>query len=274
MGLGAEVSNEGALNAATVAVVNRTGASGIIISCEHASNFIPPEFENLGLGGEAQQSHIAWDLGSLAVAEEMSALLDAPLVAQCVSRLVYDCNRPLDATDTIIEKSEIYDIPGNRGIDAAGRNERKNKYYEPFRAGLDEIIKMRMVRDRGPVLITVHSFTPVFDGEKRNIDIGIVHDSDSRLADEIITIANSDNTLNVKRNEPYGPDDGVTFTLVEHAVSRGLLNVMIEIRNDLIADSSAQKLMAKKLSEYITGAIDSICKKTSPENFPCCSTGN
>ena len=204
----------------------------------------------------------------------MSALLDAPLVAQCVSRLVYDCNRPLDATDTIIEKSEIYDIPGNRGIDAAGRNERKNKYYEPFRAGLDEIIKMRMVRDRGPVLITVHSFTPVFDGEKRNIDIGIVHDSDSRLADEIITIANSDNTLNVKRNEPYGPDDGVTFTLVEHAVSRGLLNVMIEIRNDLIADSSAQKLMAKKLSEYITGAIDSICKKTSPENFPCCSTGN
>ena len=274
MGQGAKTSNDGALTAAIVAVTNRAGASGIIIACEHASNFIPPEFENLGIDDKTQQSHIAWDIGALAVAKEMSALLDAPLVAQCVSRLVYDCNRSFDARDTIIEKSEIYDVPGNKSISATERTERKNKYYEPFRNELAEIIKSRTATSKSVALITIHSFSPVFDGEKRNMDIGIIHDSDSRLADEIITIANSDKSFDIRRNEPYGPDDDVTFTLAEHAVSQGLLNVMIEIRNDLIADSDAQKSMAQKLANYITSAVNSICNKSISENFPCCASGN
>ncbi len=278
MGQGDKTSNKAALTAATVAVTNRAGASGMIIACEHASNFIPSEFENLGIDDKTQQSHIAWDIGALAVAKEISALLDAPLVAQCVSRLVYDCNRSPDARDTIrdtaIEKSEIYNIPGNKGISAAERTARKNKYYEPFREELANIIKSHTATAKSAALITIHSFTPIFGDEKRNMDIGIIHDSDSRLADEIITIANSDKSFDIRRNEPYGPDDNVTFTIVEHAVSQGLLNVMIEIRNDLIADSDAQKSMAQKLANYITGAVNSICNKSISENFPCCASGN
>ena len=41
-------------------------------------------------------------------------------------------------------------------------------------------------------------------------------------------------------NEPYSPADGVYYTLRRHASPSGLPAVMIEIRNDHIADEAAQ----------------------------------
>ena len=70
-----------------------------MIVCDHASNFIPQEYGTLGLDAAELKRHIAWDPGALPVAERMAAALDAVLVQSCVSRLVIDCNRPLDAPD-------------------------------------------------------------------------------------------------------------------------------------------------------------------------------
>ena len=59
----------------------------------------------------------------------------------------------------------------------------------------------------------------------------------------------------VKRNAPYGPGDGVTHTWATHAVPRGILNVMLEIRNDLIGDPAGRQVMAERLSSYLTEAL-------------------
>ena len=274
MALGKQVQAGDGAPSASVAVYNRLGAGGFVIVCEHATNHIPPQLNGLGLGPDVSKTHIAWDLGAMAVAEKLSVLLDGPLVVQNVSRLVYDCNRPPGAADVMAEKSEIYEIPGNVGLSPEQRDERRIKYFEPFKAELAEIIESRSSKGRDLVLITVHSFTPVYEEKKREFDIGIIHDSDSRLADEAIIIANSDAKYDVRRNEPYGPADGVTFTLIDQGISRGMLNMMIEIRNDLITDENGQNVMAETIAKYITGAIDSICKKPDMSNFPCCSTGN
>lgn len=274
MALGVQSSSGAVSVASPVSVINRNGAGAFVIACEHAANFIPPELNNLGIDELTRQSHVAWDLGALAVAKEISNLLDAPLVAQNVSRLVYDCNRPAGAIDAIAEKSEIYEIPGNKNLSSAQRDERRKKYYEPFRAELANIIETRIAASKEPTLITIHSFTPIYAGQIRTLDMGVIHDSDNRLADELINTANSHGVYDVRQNEPYGPKDDVTFTLVDQGISRGMLNVMIEIRNDLIADETSQKIIAGVLANYITAAIDSICKKTGMVNFPCCSTGN
>ena len=239
----------------TVEVTNPSGTGDFVLVCEHASNAIPAELDDLGLSDEAINSHIAWDPGALEVAREMSLMLDAPLVAQRISRLVYDCNRPPEAESAIPAKSETYEIPGNVGLSAAARQERIKRFYTPFRDALAACIDQRMEARRKPVLVTVHSFTPIYNGVKRDLDIGILHDADARFADALLGTGAADDDLVTRRNAPYGPRDGVTHTLLEHAIPRGLLNAMIEIRNDLIADPVSQRTVAEQLSRRATEAL-------------------
>ena len=238
-----------------VGVTNPSGAGPFLIVCEHASKFIPAEFGNLGLEGAALDSHIAWDPGALAVAETMAALLDAPLVAQRVSRLLYDCNRPPEAESAVPVVSEITRIPGNTGLSAADREARVARFHAPFRDTLAGCIDRRLQAGHSPAIVTVHSFTPIFKGVRRETGLGILHDTDARLADALLEATKTRTGLAIHRNRPYGPEDGVTHTLAEHGVARGLLNVMLEIRNDLIGDAASQAAMARWLSRCLTAAL-------------------
>ncbi len=125
-----------------VELANAAGKAGLLLVCEHASNHIPDGFSKLGLDDEALKSHVAWDPGALSVAKAMSAALDAPLVATTVSRLVYDCNRAIEAKSAIPEKSETYNIPGNAGLSEEDRLARSKRYYQPFRKALTDISQM------------------------------------------------------------------------------------------------------------------------------------
>lgn len=237
-----------------VSVENRQGASDIIIICEHASNFVPAAFNALGLSPDVLESHVAWDPGALAVARLISASLDATLVYQRLSRLIYDCNRPPGAAGAMPETSEIYDIPGNRDLSEAERYRRTSAIYIPFHNCISDLIEERERAGRKTVIVTIHSFTPVYHGQKRAVEIGILHDDDSRLADGMLSAAGRGPYLTL-RNEPYGPQDGVTHTLRLHAIPSGLPNVMIEVRNDLIADEKGQQAASGFLTQLLTHAI-------------------
>lgn len=238
-----------------VELVNASGVGDLVLVCEHATNHIPDAYAGLGLDEEALDSHIAWDPGAMAVARLLSASFDAPLIAPVVSRLIYDCNRPTKAASAVPVKSELYDIPGNIDLSDDDRYARAGQYYLPYRNALIGTIEAAMAAGRRPALVTIHSFTPIYKGEQRDLELGILHDSDARLADQILQIVGVEEDVTARRNDPYGPDDGVTYTLAEHAVPRRLLNVMIEIRNDLIADEEGQQAMAVRLAGWLKSAI-------------------
>lgn len=245
-----------------VGLHNRQGRASCIIVCEHASNAIPEEFGDLGLDEAARSSHIAWDPGAMAVAAGLADRIDAPLVHQRVSRLVYDCNRPPHDASAIPARSEVYRIPGNEGLSEAQKADRAERFYEPFRKALSQLIEAGS-NAASPAIVTVHTFTPVYFGEARSVEIGILHDEDSRLADAMLDGAKDDRYV-VRRNEPYGPRDGVTHTLREHALPRGLLNVMIEIRNDLVATRSTRETMAEWLAAKVSVALESTWSTPCP----------
>lgn len=236
---------------------NADGASSVVVVCEHASHYIPAPFDNLGLAQEELKSHAAWDPGALAVASRLAKKLDAPLIASGVSRLVYDCNRPPTAQDAMPTRSEVIDVPGNRDLSQADRDARTKAYYRPFQTALKQAVKA--VAD--PVIVTVHSFTPIYHGVARAVEIGILHDSDARLADAMLEIAQAHTDANVQRNAPYGPDHGVTHTLKEHAIKGGHLNVMLEVRNDLIVTSDEQAAMADMLAGWVADACTRVQAK-------------
>ena len=225
----------------------------VLLVCEHASSHIPEQFGGLGLPIELQQSHIAWDPGALGVARAMAAVLEAPLVRGCISRLVYDCNRPPEVESSIPAKSEIYEIPGNSNLSEADRTLRVASVYAPFRRLLGREIHRR----KGSVqsIVTVHSFTPIFHGRKRDVEVGILHGQDPGFARAMMASVPEDLNMVARLNEPYSAADGVAHTLDVHGVANGFLNVMIEIRNDLIQTKSQQEEIGAKLASWISDTL-------------------
>lgn len=235
-------------------IVERANAQGrIVLVCEHASNTIPERFENLGLSTDQQQAHIAWDPGALALARGLAEHLDAVLIHAGLSRLIYDLNRPPHAAGAMPARSEVYDIPGNAQISPAERLARTNAIYLPFHDRLRHEIARRLALGLDPVLVTIHSFTPVYFGQQRAVEFGVIHDADPRLAQAVVEAAPEN--LITRLNEPYSAADGVAHTLAVQATPMGIANVMLEVRNDLIADPAAQSAMAERLAPVLARAL-------------------
>ena len=243
------------LDISPATLLNGNGKFPALIVCEHASNHVPDEYDNLGLSQDELQSHIAWDIGAAEVALHLSTLLDAPYVRGEVSRLVYDCNRPPNAPDAMPEKSEVFVIPGNQNLSAHDKQTRLERVYEPFRHCIEQALAGFSEQ---PALITIHSFTPVYNGDVRAVELGILHDEDTTLADAVLAEASNSCEYVVQRNKPYGPEDGTMHSLKLHGNANHLPNVMIEIRNDLISTSEQCKAMAQTLLGIIQPALSSI----------------
>lgn len=231
-------------------LVNPEGTSPVAFICEHASRFIPATFEGLGLTMEACESHAAWDPGAFDVAQILAQELNAPLVVSGISRLVYDCNRPPEARDAMPAKSELFDVPGNLDLTQAQRDDRTQDYYVPFCAAVTALMATGI-----KALITVHSFTPIYHGKPRAVELGILHDTDLRLADAMLKHAPQETSLLTLRNEPYGPEHGVTHTLKVHGVENGIANVMLEIRNDLLATPEQRQEIAHMLIRILRKSL-------------------
>ena len=238
-----------------VIVVNAESNSPFVLVCEHAGRRIPKSLGTLGLAQAELTRHIAWDIGTEAVARRVADLLGAPLVLQRYSRLVYDCNRPPDSADAIPAVSELTPIPGNQKLDPESRLSRIEAIYRPFHASLAALLDLRAVQGISSILVTIHSFTPVYKGVRRALDVGILHDHDRRFADVLFSRLSEIQTLVVRRNEPYGPKDGVCHTLNLHASIRGLMHAMIEIRNDLITQETGAKEWSDRLAGVLRQAI-------------------
>jgi predicted N-formylglutamate amidohydrolase len=232
-------------------VVNGGGRSPFVLVCEHASNRLPKSLGTLGLPESELQRHIAWDIGAEQVARLLSRRIDAPLVLQRYSRLAYDCNRPPDSADAMPEISETTDIPGNRHLSPDDKLMRTREIYRPFHATIADLLDRRAAEGTRSVVVTIHSFTPVYKSQPRAVELGILHDRDRGLADKLIT---SFPTVDARLNEPYGPDDGVLHTLNLHAAPRALRHAMIEIRNDFLLDERGQVEWAERLSTALAHA--------------------
>ncbi|MEM7209163.1 MAG: N-formylglutamate amidohydrolase [Pseudomonadota bacterium] len=237
-----------------VSCINEGASAPLLLVCEHASPNIPKRYQSLGVDDEVLSSHVAFDIGAAELAKQLSARLDARLVVGEVSRLVYDCNRPPEAPDAVPEKCEVFEIPGNRNLNPRQLEDRHAQVYLPFesvvRQQLDELGQLA-------TFITIHSFTPIYYGKRRDLDFGFLCSTDERLSLRLLQIMRDRTEYRCAINEPYGPDDGVAHTLDVHANKRGLLNTMIEVNNDLLRSSDDQIAMADLLAPLINEAIRS-----------------
>ncbi len=239
--------------------INAEGRSPFVLACDHASNRIPEPYGDLGLSAIERLRHIAWDPGALAVARRLVDLLDAPLVQSTVSRLVIDCNRFHDAPDLIPTRSEDTEIPANLGINDAERARRIAAFHDPFHAAIEAVLGRREAEGRQTILVTLHSFTPVYKQVARPWPIGLIHGTDESFTRALFNALREDAPgLNVGWNEPYAALNGVTYTLEHHGDGRSLDATMIEIRNDEILEPAGVGLWAVRLARCLERAREAL----------------
>ncbi len=239
---------------APVRVLQPDGRSDFLLTADHAGRLIPRQLAALGLPQAELDRHIAWDIGIAGVTERLSTSLDGTAVFQTYSRLVIDCNRSPEMESSIPAISEATEIPGNRGISEAERLARRQEIFTPYHARIRALLDARLAAKRRTVLVTMHSFTPVFKGESRAMQIGVLYNRDKRLAHVLLDLLRAEGDIVIGDNAPYSVSDQTDYTVPVHAERRGLPHVEIEIRQDLIADAAGQASWAARFARLLPAA--------------------
>jgi predicted N-formylglutamate amidohydrolase len=227
---------------------NAGGRSPFLLTCDHYGRLIPRVLGDLGLPESELTRHIAWDIGIAGVTEALSQHLDAHLIVQRYSRLVIDCNRPPDVASSIPRISEATTISGNEGISRQAALTRRAQIFDPYHRRIDEIIDQRGSAGLPTVLVSLHSFTPVYAGITRPWHIGTLYHRDTHLPPLLLKLLRAEGDLVVGDNEPYAVSDETDYTIPVHGEARGLMNTGIEIRQDLIGDVTGEKAWAERLA--------------------------
>lgn len=232
-------------------IVNGSGKGTAVLVCDHASNRLPRRLGTLGLTAESLQDHIAWDPGAAQVARKLSAELDAPLILSGYSRLVIDCNRPLESPESIPRQSAGVPVPGNLALTAEDRAMRVAALFRPYHQAIGRVLDSRSPRPN--LLLSLHSFTPILDGRERPWPIAVSYGRDRCLADLFLPALARDGIFPIGDNEPYAVEDAFDFTLPTHGELRAIPHVMIEIRQDGLRTAAAAATWARRLAETYRG---------------------
>jgi predicted N-formylglutamate amidohydrolase len=230
--------------------------SPFVVICDHASRRLPGSLGSLGLTPEALATHVAWDIGALGVARALAAQLDAFVAWQRYSRLVIDCNRPLTAPDSIVTLSERTHVPGNVDVTSGDAAARAAEIFHPYHDRIRRHLDARRAAGRPTILVSVHSFTPVFLDTPRPWHCGVLFNRDTRLAEPLLRLLRAEPDLVVGSNEPYAATALSDFSLIHHGEARDIPCVELEIRQDLIADDNpaAQNAWAERLARLLPAA--------------------
>ncbi len=231
-------------------LINPEGSSPLFLVCDHASNFVPRALNGLGLDPARLSLHIAYDIGAAAVTRRLAAGLDAPAVLSHFSRLVIDPNRPLDDEASVPPVSDGIAVPGNQALPGGEREARIATFFQPYHQAVGAALHRRLHRGQLPIFVSVHSFTPMLEGERRPWEIGVLWDHGNRVAPPLIEALRR-RGLNVGDNEPYSGTIAFGFTTHHHAAPRGLPQVLLELRQDLVDTDAGAAAWAEILMEEL-----------------------
>lgn len=241
---------------APYAVEHDHGSSPFFFVCDHAGKALPSALGDLGVSEADRRRHIAWDIGIGALGHKLAAQLDAFLITQTYSRLVIDCNRQPGSAQSIVTVSERTQIPGNEGLSAQDAEQRAREIFYPYHDRIATELDARAAQDRPTVVVTLHSFTPVYLDNARPMHAGVLYmPRDARLGHALLTELRLEGDIMVGDNEPYAATDATDYALVMHGERRGLLHVELEVRQDLIADEAGQAAWAERLARVLPRAL-------------------
>lgn len=218
----------------------------IVVSCEHASERLPGGWRWPAGDARLVGTHWAYDLGAADLACSLAAALHAPAVLARFSRLLVDPNRPLDSDTLFRARAEGAPVELNtRALDDRERASRIAHLWEPFHRALDRTT----AASHAEVLFSVHTFTPVYEGVPRAVEIGVLFDEEETLARRIAAVL-AEGGWRVELNEPWSGKDGLIYSPARHAKAHGRRPVELEVRQDLAVDPAHRAKIVAALTRF------------------------
>ncbi len=238
-------------------IENGSSGSHIFVICDHASRNIPLKLKKLGLSDADLSKHIAIDIGAKQAAQYIAKKFNTPALYANYSRLVIDLNRGLNHEFLIPEISDHIEIPENKNLSKADRQNRIDEIFTPYHNAISDKIEDLISKDIQPILLLIHSFTPEMDGKKRPWDMSILWDKKCDLSKKTIDNLRTQNPeLTIGDNQPYDPtllmgDDSYNHTAVKHKVK----SILVEFRQDLIDTDEKSEYWAEKFCQAIKDVV-------------------
>jgi len=236
---------------------NSGAPARLLFLCDHASNAVPAELDLLGLSAADFARHIAYDIGAAELTRALADLSSAPAVLARWSRLVVDLNRGGDDPTVVMKLSDGRVIPANRDLDRSGVAGRIRRFHAPYHAAVAASLRDASAQGTVPVLVSVHSFTPQWRGHQRPWHVGVLWDRDGRLALPLLERLRREPDMTTGDNEPYS-GELENDTLYRHGTMNGLPHVLIEVRQDLIADKEGVAHWAARLHRALGDALQTM----------------
>ncbi len=233
-------------------------ASPYLLIAEHAGNLVPAPWRDLGLAAPYLGTHFAVDIGIDALTRRLSQTLRAPAVIAHYSRLFLDYNRPAGEWDFMRPDLGGIPVPGNLAADAADRQLRTRIAWAPLEQAIIEAAAGRQA------LVSVHSFTPVMGGVRRDVDIGVLWREQSPFVTSVMKTLGAQGAaagLRIGDNEPYDWRQAIGYTLNRHGLEQGRPCLYLEVRNDLLSDPETFELVSRTLETVFATVAMSLWPK-------------
>ncbi len=224
----------------------------ILIIADHASNYVSKENNKLGLPDSFLNQHIAFDLGVKELSSDLSNRLKCKVIQGKYSRLLIDLNRDLTDPTVIPEIVDRKIIPGNIGLSKSEVKLRVKKIYNKYHQEIDRTIKNEQVK----VILSLHSFNPIFKDKKRLLEFGILSNEDKTLSSIIIDQLRLQK-INVGDNKPY-KGDLIGDSMYRHGLRNKLPHALIEVRNDLLSNTTKIKRVSRLLHKIIVKSLEKL----------------
>lgn len=225
------------------------GDAPVVVSCEHGSARMPEGWswpaEDLWLVG----THWSYDIGAADCARELAAVVGCPALLARFTRLLVDPNRLLDSPTLFRRAAEGRTVQLNARVDDADRDRRLARLYGPYHEAFGRVVASRPAA----VVVAMHSFTPIYEGEARSIDAGVLFDRDEGLALHV-TRRLSAAGFHARLNEPYSGRAGMMYAAQQHADAHGRPALELEVRQDLAASPPWRARFVRALGEALLTA--------------------
>lgn len=221
-------------------------AARVLFTCEHASERLPegwvwPE-QDRRLAG----THWASDVGAAALTVELAQALNATAILSNFSRLLVDPNRPLESDTLFRAHAEGAPVVLNAALDAAERQSRIRRFYEPYHAAIDSSLRASSAE----FVFAVHSFAPIYEGEQRAVEVGTLFDVQERMA-HALNQRLCDAGFEARPNEPWSGKEGLAYSPERHAAAHGRRALEIEVRQDLAVLPEVRARLVSAVVEFL-----------------------
>jgi predicted N-formylglutamate amidohydrolase len=215
------------------------------LTCEHASQRLPAPWRWPKHDYRLIDTHWSYDLGARELTLELARELAASAVLARFSRLLCDPNRGEEHADTFRSLADGEPVLLNTGMTPADRERRIVDYHRPFHTEVDAAL----AAVDAPMLFSIHTFTPLYQGEPRSVEIGVLFDREEREAHELGAVL-SEQFQRVAYNEPWSGRAGLIYSAERHSQRHGRLALELEVRQDLAVDPAFRARLVPVLARY------------------------